>query len=106
MAFFKKKEVSNTTGDPFLDAVVSIDSDYTTNFSSVSAIRNSDVFTAHKIIASDIASSPIQLFEKEIPNNYDDTVKIFNEKEKNETDDWHVKFALAVNIYLKGNNLA
>ena len=106
MAFFKKKEVSNTTGDPFLDAVVSIDSDYTTNFSSVSAIRNSDVFTAIKIIASDIASSPIQLFEKEIPNNDDDVVKIFNEKANNETDGWHLKFALAVNMLLNGNSFA
>ena len=57
---FKARQ--NTTGDPFLQHVVSIQSDdYTTSFTSVRALRNSDVFAAVRIIASDIASSPIQL---------------------------------------------
>lgn len=53
MAFFKARQ--NTTGDPFLQHVVSIQSDdYTTSFTSVRALRNSDVFAAVRIIACGI----------------------------------------------------
>lgn len=106
MAFFKSK-TQNTTGDPFLDHVVSIQSDdYTTSFSSVKAIRNSDVFTAVKIIASDIASSPIQLIKASMPQADDTLVKLLNERPNPEMDGWHFKFALAVNMLLNGNSFA
>ncbi|MFW7372878.1 phage portal protein [Vagococcus fluvialis] len=107
MAFFKSKEVQNTTGDPYLDHVVSIQSDdYTTNFTSVKAIRNSDVFTAVKIIASDIASSPLQLMKSSMPQQDDELIKLLNEKPNSEMDGWHFKFALAVNMLLNGNSFA
>lgn len=107
MAFFKSKEIQNTTGDPYLDHVVSIQSDdYTTNFTSVKAIRNSDVFTAVKIIASDIASSPLQLMKSSMPQQDDELIKLLNEKPNSEMDGWHFKFALAVNMLLNGNSFA
>lgn len=107
MVFFRSKSVQTTTGDPFLDHVVSIQSDdYSTDFSSVKAIRNSDVFTAVKIIASDIASSPLQLIKASMPQADDTLVKLLNERPNPEMDGWHFKFALAVNMLLNGNSFA
>lgn len=105
MAFFKARQMN--TGDPFLDHVVSIQSDdYTTSFTSVRALRNSDVFAAVRIIASDIASSPIQLVKDTMPQADDEVVKLLNEKPNPEMDGWHFKFALAVNMLLNGNSFA
>ncbi len=105
MAFFKARQ--NTTGDPFLQHVVSIQSDdYTTSFTSVRALRNSDVFAAVRIIASDIASSPIQLVKNNMPQADNELVKLLNEKPNSEMDGWHLKFALAVNMLLNGNSFA
>lgn len=105
MAFFKARQMN--TGDPFLDHVVSIQSDdYTTSFTSVRALRNSDVFAAARIIASDIASSPIQLVKDNMPQADDEIVKLLNEKPNPEMDGWHFKFALAINMLLNGNSFA
>ena len=105
MTFFKARQ--NTTGDPFLDHVVSIQSDdYTTSFTSVRALRNSDVFAAARIIASDIASSPIQLVKDNMPQADNEIVKLLNEKPNSEMDGWHFKFSLAVNMLLNGNSFA
>lgn len=105
MVFFKARQMN--TGDPFLDHVVSIQSDdYTTSFTSVRALRNSDVFAAARIIASDIASSPIQLMKDSMPQADDKLIKLLNEKPNPEMDGWHFKFALAVNMLLNGNSFA
>lgn len=105
MAFFKARQMN--TGDPFLDHVVSIQSDdYTTSFTSVRVLRNSDVFAAARIIASDIASSPIQLVKDNMPQADDQIVKLLNEKPNPEMDGWHFKFALSINMLLNGNSFA
>lgn len=107
MAFFKSKEIQNTTGDPYLDHVVSIQSDdYTTSFTGIKALRNSDVFTAIKIIASDIASSPLQLINASMPQQDDELIILLNERPNSEMDGWHFKFALAANMLLNGNSFA
>lgn len=106
MSFFKSRNTA-TTGDPFLDHVIAIQSDdYTATFTSARALRNSDVFTAVKIIASDIASSPIQLIKDNMPQTDNELVKLLNEKPNSEMDGWHFKFALAVNMLLNGNSFA
>ena len=107
MSFFKTGNTQSSTGDPFLDHVVSIQSDdYTTSYTSANSIRNSDVFTAVKIIASDIASSPLQLIKASMPQADDELIKLLNEKPNSEMDGWHFKFALAVNMLLNGNSFA
>lgn len=107
MAFFKSKEVQATTGDPFLDSVVSIQSDdYGNTYSSVGAIRNSDVFTAISIIASDIASSPIQSIKDSMPQLDDEIAHLMNDSPNPIMDGWHFKYALAVNMLLNGNSFA
>lgn len=107
MAFFKSKEIKATTGDPFLDSVVSIQSDdYGNTYSSVGAIRNSDVFTAISIIASDIASSPIQSIKDSMPQLDDEIAHLMNDSPNPIMDGWHFKYALAVNMLLNGNSFA
>ena len=103
MAFFKANKA--TTGDPFLDAVVSIESTEG-NFASVTNLRNSDVFTAIKIIASDIASSPLQVVQKGMPQDENEIVHLMNTRPNEEMDGWHFKFSLAANMLLNGNSFA
>lgn len=107
MAFFKSRSISTTSGDPFLDSVVSIQSDdYGKGYTSTAAIRNSDVFTAVSIIASDIASSPIQSIKSSMPQAVDDIARLINDKPNSIMDGWHFKYALAINMLLNGNSFA
>lgn len=106
MAFFKGRTVSGTTGDPFLDHVVEITTADGNNFVSIKALRNSDVFTAIKILASDIASSPLQVVKDGLPKEENELVSLFNGKPNDLMDGWHFKFCLAVNMLLNGNSFA
>lgn len=103
MAFFKTTKA--TTGDPFLDAVVSMENTEG-NFSSITSLKNSDVFTAIKIIASDIASSPIQVIKAGMPQEENEIVHLLNTSPNEEMDGWHFKFSLAANMLLNGNSFA
>ena len=70
--WFNKKTTA-TGGDPVLDALVSISSDDPYAYVSPSNLRNSDVFTAINIIASDIASNPV-LCDTDVTNKEMTTV--------------------------------
>lgn len=106
MAFFKSLDAKTIMGDPFLDAVVSIQSDDSVSYTSVNAIRNSDIFTAVKIIASDIATSSLQLMKNDLPQKENEIVHLMNHKPNDTMDGWHFKFSLAVNMLLNGNSFA
>lgn len=106
MAFFKSRAGNITTGDPFLDHVVEIVTDDGGSFVSVKALKNSDVFTAIKILASDIASSPLQLLKNNLPTKNDELMALFNNRPNDLMDGWHFKFCLAVNMLLNGNSFA
>lgn len=103
MGFFYKQ---STTGDPFLDAVVSMQSDDNTTYTSVGAMRNSDIFTAVSIIASDIASSPLQVIKKGVPGKDSEITNLIDGQPNEVMDGWHLKFSLAVNMLLNGNSFA
>lgn len=103
MGFFTKKQ--STTGDPFLDAVVTMQSDGE-SYTSVNAIRNSDIFTAVSIIASDVASSPLQIMKNDVPQKDNPLTQLINGQPNEVMDGWHLKFALAVNMLLNGNSYA
>ncbi|MEZ0117822.1 UNVERIFIED_ORG: HK97 family phage portal protein [Heyndrickxia coagulans] len=106
MAFFSKKE-KRSTGDPFFDAVVSFGTnDFANSYAGIYALKNSDVYTATKIIASDIASNPIQLTTNNIVDANSDLNYLLNVKPNDLTDGWHFKFALAANMLLNGNSYA
>lgn len=105
MALFKPLNQKSTNGDPFLDHVISLTSTDNTTYTSVKALKNSDVFTAVKIIASDIASSPIEVLEDKMTTDHD-LDYLLNVKPNKEVDGWHLKFSLAVNMLLNGNSFA
>lgn len=105
MALFKPLNQKTTNGDPFLDHVISMTSTDNTTYTSIKALKNSDVFTAVKIIASDIASSPIEVLEDKMTTEHD-LAYLLNVKPNQEVDGWHLKFSLAVNMLLNGNSYA
>ncbi|UUV97982.1 phage portal protein [Vagococcus luciliae] len=106
MALFKPRTAVKTSGEPFLDAVVSMTSSDNTTYTSVKALKNSDVFTAVKIIASDIASSPIEVVKNKMIVEGHELDYLINIKPNEELDGWHFKFSLAVNMLLNGNSYA
>ena len=96
--WFSKKTTA-TGGDPVLDALVSISSDNPYSYVSPSYLRNSDVFAAINIIASDIASNPV-LCDTDVIN------KEINDRPNDTMDGFHFKYALAANMLLNGNSFA
>lgn len=106
LGLFKPLQTNQTTGDPFLDHVITYMSTDNSEYTSIKALRNSDVFTAVKIIASDIASSPIQLMKKDDIDEKSDLAYLFNVKPNDYSDGWHFKYCLAVNMLLNGNSYA
>lgn len=106
MALFKSLNKPVGTSEPFLDAVISMTSTDNTTYTDIKALKNSDVFTAVKIIASDIASSPIELIEDKMVLTSHDLDYLLNVRPNEEVDGWHFRFALAVNMLLNGNSFA
>ncbi|AMV60121.1 Phage portal protein [Pediococcus damnosus] len=83
----------------FLDALVSMQSDDSAVYVGAGALRNNDVMSAIRVIASDIASNPIQ-------GTNDKTVKLLNENPNPQMNGFNFKFALACNLLLNGNSFA
>lgn len=81
------------------DALISLSSNDVNTYVSISALRNSDIFAAVNIIASDIASNPIEcgtsIYES-----------MLNQKPNKYMDGFHFKYALALNMLLNGNSFA
>lgn len=81
------------------DALISLSSNDMNTYVSISALRNSDIFAAVNIIASDIASNPIEcgtsIYES-----------MLNRKPNKYMDGFHFKYALALNMLLNGNSFA
>lgn len=102
MSFF----IGNTNSDiepdkdtAFMGALVSMTSSDSATYVGAGALRNADVYTAIRVIASDIASNPIQ-------GTNDKTAKLLNENPNPQMNGFNFKFALAVNLLLNGNAFA
>lgn len=102
MSFF----IGNTNSDiepdkdtAFMDALVSMTSSDSATYVGAGALRNADVYTAIRVIASDIANNPIQ-------GTNDKTAKLLNENPNPQMNGFNFKFALAVNLLLNGNAFA
>lgn len=104
MTFFKPIKADNHNA--FLDAVVSMTTNDNTTYYGANAIKNSDVFSAIRILASDVASSPIELLNGSKPVNTDKYYNLLNNHPNDQTDGFHFKFALMVNLLLNGNSYA
>lgn len=100
------KPVKQDPGDAFLDAVVSLQTDDSNVYYGAKAINNSDVFSAIRILASDVASSPIQLLRGETLAKQDKYYNLLNNKPNDLMDGFHFKFALMATLLLNGNAYA
>jgi HK97 family phage portal protein len=85
--------------EPFLDALVSLTSNDSGTYVGAGALRNSDVFTAVRVIASDIASNPIKYADKRLTT-------MLNKHPNDNTTAWAMKFSLAATMLLNGNAFA
>lgn len=102
MALFNnlfKHKTTTGTGEPFLDALVSLSSNDPNGFVSGSAMRNSDIYAAISIIAGDLASNPIK-------SSSDLYNKMVNIHPNDLMDGRSFKYALAVEMLLNGNSFA
>ncbi|MGX4764246.1 phage portal protein [Holzapfeliella sp. JNUCC 72] len=103
MGFFTTAKKDNQ--DAFIDAVVKYESSNGGYYGS-SAIKNSDVFTAIRVLASDIASSPLQLFDGDKLAKSDKFYYLLNTRPNDYVDGFHFKFSLMANMLLNGNSYA
>ncbi len=99
MSFFVKSNTTSGTHDPMADALVSLSSNDPYTFVSAAVLRNSDIYAAINIIASDIASNPI-VCDTAIFNT------MINQTPNSQMDGYHFKYALAANLLLNGNSFA
>lgn len=76
------------------------------NYVSISCLRNSDVFTAVKVVSQDIATNPIKLIRDDDNVISDDLNYLLNVKPNETMTAWTFKFALAANLLLSGNAYA
>lgn len=97
--FFQSGVAPMTRSEPFLDHVVSyVNDDSTTSYTSIRALRNSDIFASVRIIAGDIASCDLVGEGNEI--------KLLNGLANPYTNGWHFIFSMAVNVLINGNAFA
>lgn len=74
------------------------------SWSGLSALRNSDVFTAIKVIASDIASTDMLFKNNEYIDGDEALLKLFNRRPNSYMSGWHFKFIIAANMLLNGKS--
>lgn len=96
MSFFEANKKS--VNDPFFDALISY-TETGTSANAVGALRNSDIFSAINIIASDVASNEVFCDEPLL-------TKVVNYHPNDDMDGWHFKYALCANMLLNGNSYA
>lgn len=75
-------------------------------YAGVEAIKNSDVFTAVKMIASDIASLRLEHLVDEIKTPGDPLLSLFNVKPNQYYTAYQLKFILVANALLNGQSFA
>lgn len=74
------------------------------SYTGVRALRNSDVFTAVRIISADIASTKLKNKGRESNSVMEDVLKIFNDNPNDELPGWHFKFIITANMLLNGQS--
>lgn len=96
---------SQGTQEAFIEFLAKSDSKQ--NYVGIEAIRNSDIYTGVRIIATDIATSPITLTDDKGKSLLDnDLIHLLNYKPNNTMTAFHFKFALVANMILCGESFA
>lgn len=73
-------------------------------FTSAKSIENADVFTAIQMIASDIASLPLQKLKHGVLENHDSLATLFNSKPNPYYNAYQLKFIMVANALLNGES--
>nr|WP_252187918.1 phage portal protein [Bacillus subtilis] len=76
------------------------------SYTSVSAIKNSDVFTAVLTLSSDIAASPIMVHQNGVEEKDSDLFRLLNEKPNDYYSGYFFKFILVANALMNGQSYA
>ncbi|MEB6263616.1 phage portal protein [Mammaliicoccus sciuri] len=74
------------------------------SWSGLNALRNSDVFTAIKIISSDIASTNILVKGNDVLEQDSDILKLFNKRPNPYMNGFQFKFIISANMLLNGKS--
>ncbi|MCG8395705.1 phage portal protein [Bacillus atrophaeus] len=109
MAFFRsmdtggKTDVVSTNEQAFIDIIMGADGE---TYTTINAIKNSDIFTAVHTLASDIASSPIMAKNNGIADELNTLYKLLNERPNQFYPGYFLKFILVANALLNDQSYA
>lgn len=103
MAFFRSLDKQSTGAKEFNEIILGLDG---LSYASVSAIKNSDVFTAVLTLASDIAASPIMVHQNGVEEKDSDLFRLLNEKPNDYYSGYFFKFILVANALMNGQSYA
>lgn len=73
------------------------------SYTGISALKNSDVFTAIQVIAGDVASTDMLTKGHKKDELFNDVLRLFNVSPDGEIPGWHFKFIIVANMLLNGN---
>lgn len=73
-------------------------------YTGVSGLRNSDIFTAVRIIAADVASTKLKTKGHDTHPMFEDVMKMFNKGPDKYLSGWHFKFVIIANMLLNGSS--
>ncbi|MDN6852697.1 MAG: phage portal protein [Tetragenococcus koreensis] len=74
------------------------------SYTGVRALRNSDVFTAVRIISADVASTKLKTRGHESNSIVDGILDLFNNYPSSDLTGWHFKFIIVANMLLNGSS--
>ncbi|MFQ3790855.1 phage portal protein [Staphylococcus nepalensis] len=74
------------------------------SYTGINALRNSDVFTATRIISADIASTKLKVKGHESNMVMNDVLNLFNNNPHSDLPGWHFKFIIIANMLLNGQS--
>ncbi|MFF5272066.1 phage portal protein [Bacillus subtilis] len=74
------------------------------SYVGINALRNSDVFTATRIISADIASTKLKVKGHETNTVMDQILDLFNNNPYSDLPGWHFKFIIIANMLLNGQS--
>ena len=74
------------------------------SYVGINALRNSDVFTATRIISADIASTKLKVKGHETNIVMNQILDLFNNNPHSDLPGWHFKFIIIANMLLNGQS--
>ncbi|MGG0491351.1 phage portal protein [Bacillus pumilus] len=103
MAFFRSINQQSAGQREFNEILVGLDG---LSYVPATAIKNSDVFTAVHVLASDIAASPIMIRNEGIEEKDSDLFQLINERPNEFYSGYSFKYILVANALLNGQSFA